>query len=67
MVCVCVCVLALWDGAEHHCAVLAGLAVQHVVQARTRFHRERAITPTTPLLVHIKTHTTKNTAADYCD
>lgn len=26
---------------EHHCAVLAGLAVQHVEQAQTCFHAER--------------------------
>lgn len=38
---VCVCVLVLWGGVEHQCAVLAGLAVQHVEQARTRFRRGR--------------------------
>lgn len=53
----CVCAEALWGGAEHQCAVLAGFAVPHVEQARTRFHRERAITPTTPPHVHTKRHT----------
>lgn len=52
-VCLCVCLRTLWGGAEHQCVVLAGLAV-HVEQAQTRFHGERAITPTTPLHVHIK-------------
>jgi len=54
----CVCALALRGGAEHQCAVLVGLAVQHVEHAHTCFHGERAITPKLPLLVHLK-HTTK--------
>lgn len=55
---VCVCVQALWGSAEHQCAVLAGLAVQHVEQARTRIHREgeRLPQPT-----HKTTHTKHKT------
>lgn len=61
--CVCMCMYTLWGGAEHQCVVLAGLAVQHVEQAQTRFHGERAITPTTPLHVHIKhTHNKKDSS-----
>lgn len=65
-VCAGMCVRDLWGVAEHHCAVLVGLAMQYVEQARTRSntfpHTQREREITLPMYTQTHTHNRKHSS-----